>query len=116
MQSRFSELKTAGYSDQQAQALMVEDERMIVLKAYQDQVNPAQRLYEIARMRGYSPKAKQSNNNINTLKKVQEASMSLSNTNSSSPGQKSQITLEDLLTMDMDDFDKNWTKVIKRMT
>lgn len=53
-QSRFNEYLTAGYDYTQATALMVDDEAAIVSKAINDGVNPAERMYHLAKARGYS--------------------------------------------------------------
>jgi len=52
--ARMAEHKAAGYSDQEAQSLLVEEEMSIVAKAYHDKVNPAERIYNVAKNRGYS--------------------------------------------------------------
>lgn len=57
VKSREEELVIAGYTLDQARALVVEDELAIVSLAKQRGENPAQRMYEIAKARGYQPKA-----------------------------------------------------------
>lgn len=117
--SRINEYKAAGYDDKQAGQLLIEDEVAIASKAYADGVNPAQRMYEIAKLRGYNkpvavaPVAAPNPSNIekfNELEKASLASRSLSGTGAGGKVDKG-LTLETLAEMDDEEFDKNWAKL-----
>jgi hypothetical protein len=102
--------------------LMLQDETAIVARAFQDGVNPAERIYAIAKSRGYkaaeeeSPLASNENKQImdklDQLDKGIKNSRSLGNISGSAPTSQS-LTLEKLAMMDDDDFDRNWNKVMK---
>ena len=51
--NRQKELTAVGYSEQQAANLLVQEEAMIVQKALQDGVNPAERMFELAKAKGF---------------------------------------------------------------
>lgn len=120
---RFEEFQTAGYSAEQAKQLILEDEMAIASKAFQDGVNPAERIYKLASMRGYS-KAQASTDvskaeqRMSQLEKgMKQASKSLSNVGGKS--MNDDISLEALSQMDSSELegflnDKNWTKVVKQ--
>lgn len=121
--SRLKEYLEAGYTQQQANELLESDELAIVAKAYQDGVNPASRIYNLAKLRGYQFKQQQAqaqtqsaDKKLETLEKGMQASKSLNNL--SGQGEK-QVTLEALAQMSNDELDefldnnKNWNKVLK---
>lgn len=121
--SRLNEYKAAGYDNDMANRLLLEDEMAIAAKAYQDGVNPAMRMYELAKVRGYQKAAAQStvapmtapvNNSaakIAELEKTIQASKSLGE----SGGRVDKgLSAEALLEMDDEDFIKNWDKVMKK--
>jgi hypothetical protein len=117
--SRLNEYKASGYDDGMANRLLLEDEMAIAGKAYQDGVNPAQRIYEIAKLRGYqkvaAPVAPVTQNTdsdkLAQLEKTIQASKSLG----SSGGRVDKgLNPEALLEMDDEDFMKNWDKVMRK--
>lgn len=119
MNGRFQELTAFGFSPEHANNIMLQEEAGIVSKAYQDRVNPAERLYQVAKMRGYNPTASKQQqpapkSEIQQLAKAKEAGMSLSNTSGGASNKNADITLEALLAMEDDDFLANFDKVMKK--
>jgi hypothetical protein len=118
---KIKEYQHAGYSPEQIQRLITEDELSVASKSYQDGVNPAERLYKWAQHLGYqnNQKNKTQQNSveskIKTIEKGIQASRSLSNT----PGKsiKNELSVEALLSMDDDEFkqitDAQWDKFVK---
>jgi len=117
--SRQAEYKAAGYSDEQVNQLLVEDEAAIVATALGQNANPAQRLYEIAKLRGYKQ-----NSNINGQDKIQANNEKIANlerglkasksVNSGGMSAKDHLTLEDVAEMSDDDLDKvDWNKLMR---
>jgi len=117
LQNRYQELTVIGYSPQEAKNLLFQEEAMIVSKAYQDGVNPAERMYQLAKQRGHSNKPVEQKSNQPTMEqiaKTKNAGMSLSNT-SGGASKGPDLSIEALLAMDDADFDANWDKVIKKL-
>lgn len=131
VQSRLAEYTAAGYSVQQANQLLIEDEMAIVAKAYTDGVNPAERIYALSKVRGYQTPASNQNNfqqqkteqalqdnarKIAQLEKGMAASKSLSNAGGKT---ENSFSLESLAAMDDDELDnfldKGWNKLSKIM-
>lgn len=54
-QSRITEYMAAGYSAMEASQLLQEDERALAAKAFKERVNPAERVYALAKARGFNP-------------------------------------------------------------
>jgi len=114
-QSRIKEHMAAGFTEREAAARLQEEEAFIVNKAFREGVNPAERIYALAKARGYSnrpPEPSLAEKQLEQIDKGLRNSRSLSST----PGkaQTSQgLTLEKLSMMDNDEFDKNWDKFIK---
>ncbi len=114
--TRQSELVSIGYSPQEAAQMLVQEEAMIVGKAMQDGVNPAGRIYELAKMRGYAGKPAEAQKGqdpdvakMDALEKGAKAAQTLSG----SGGQtKEGVTLEALASLSDEDFDKAWEKLI----
>jgi hypothetical protein len=114
---RLDEFQAAGYTKDQANQLLIEDEAAIVARAYQDGVNPAERMYALARARGYSPKAaqlvsQQANQRLEEVERGLEASKSVSQAGGGRADKG--LTLEALVEMDDEEFDKNWTKTMRQ--
>lgn len=126
--SRYQDLVALGYNDdQEILNRMLEDEASMVAKAFQDGVNPAERLYKLAETRGYRANSKQTADSenaksledakrkIETAQKGVQASRSLSDA-SARPGNEGPMTLERLgqIATDLDDneFGKLFDKMI----
>jgi chemotaxis protein histidine kinase CheA len=121
VKSRLDEYTHAGYTRKEAEQLLIEDEAAIVAKAYRDGVNPAERIYSLAKIRGYQAAAKnqpasvdkleESVQKLEQLQKGLQASKSLSG-----GGGKAQapLTLEAVANMDDEEFEKiDWNKLMK---
>jgi len=117
--SREAEYKAAGYSAEQVNQLLVEDEAAIVATALGQNANPAQRLYEIAKLRGYKQtsningqdKIQANNEKIANLERGLRASKSVNNGGMSA---KDHLTLEDVAEMSDDELDKvDWHKLMR---
>lgn len=108
--ARMAEHKAAGYSDQEAQSLLVEEEMSIVAKAYQDKVNPAERLFNVAKNRGYSAanskKTSAAPKSLNDIKRGMANSKSLKSGGGELPG--AEPGLDDIDGMDFAQFDEFW--------
>ena len=113
----YETLLEAGYESDQAKELMRQDEMAIAAKAFQDGVNPADRIYKLAHRRGYkvaqaqAPKA-EAKQSIEQLEKGLQASKTLSNMGGKT---ESELTLEWIANMDDDEFAKfDWNKFVKK--
>jgi hypothetical protein len=124
VQSRFDEHLAAGFDETTANRLIEEDEKAIATKAFQDGVNPAERIYKLAQIRGYQKSTpapqQQTQKNVEklaNLEKGMNASKSLSNVSGKTA--KSEITLAQVADMNEDEMteflsDKNWKKLMKQ--
>lgn len=100
-QSRIAEYETLGYSTQQAQEALASDEWGIVQKAYEDGVNPAERIFAAAKLRGF---------NGSDLSSVQAGLDSQTQVTSANSIPEADGSIEKLLSMDGDEFDQFWNK------
>ena len=106
---RMKELTAVGYTEQQAAMIAQNDEAAFVAKAFQDGVNPAERVYQFAVARGYAPsqdkpadKKPAEQVDLDAIEKgVKQKSVS---SMSGSPTEN--ITLEALAEMSDEDFEK----------
>ncbi len=71
-ENRMKEYMTAGYDWNHAQRLMIDDEGAIVAQALQRGDNPAQRVYELAKLRGYQPGGNQPSQEQEQLRSLQQ--------------------------------------------
>lgn len=117
MQTRLDELIAMGYNQAEAVNIRTQDEIAIAAKAYADGVNPGERLYALAKMRGFSQAQPQAQapiadaaQKLDQLEKGLNASKSLSNASGQAT---TELTLEALASMEDADFDKAWEKVMK---
>jgi hypothetical protein len=122
VQTRLAEHQAAGYSEAQAHQLIVEDEAAIVAKAFSDGVNPAERIYSLAKLRGYAAKAPEKPNTSamdETAKKLEQIQKSIqANKSLSNAGGKADtkqgLSLQSIAEMDDDEFDKvDWGKLVR---
>jgi hypothetical protein len=125
-ESRIKEFEALGYKPQDIPQLIEEDEAVIAVQAFRDGVNPAERIYQFAKIRGYQGKqadaqttAKQNEQRLEKLEKGMQASKSLSNTNGQTA--TAELTLDAISKMSQDELDefmaneKNWDKLGKLM-
>lgn len=111
VQGRIAEYKAAGHTDAEAVQFVQQDELAIAQKAFQDGVNPAERIYALAETRGFKPEATKESGaeEIDRIEKGQKASRSLSNGRGKA---EPPATLEALAEMDDDEFDEKWDEII----
>lgn len=109
---RLEEHLAAGYTRDAANQILNEEEMAIVANAFKEGVNPAERIFKIAQMRGFKQATKTNDQKINQLERGMNASKSLS-----SPGGKTDkgLTLEDVAAMNDEEFAKvDWKKLMKQ--
>lgn len=112
-----NEYLNAGYTQDQITSLLGQEEAAVAAKAYQDGVNPGERLYQWAKYRGYNPQAKQKTqatveNKLSQMQKGLQASKSLSS--ASGKSSNNPLSLEALAAMDDDELAKvDWDKFIR---
>lgn len=106
-----AELKVRGYSDPlDRQRIMAQEEFALVGNAFKDDANPAERLYELAKRRGYKAEAPKDENKIVNLEKAKGAAKTLSGTGG---GTDNAITLQHLTDLEGKEFDAQWEKLRK---
>lgn len=125
-ESRLKELtQHIGFSEQEAQKILADEVKWISDKAYADEVNPAERFYNLALARGFTPaqaqQAVEQNNAIS--EKLDRIEKGMKTNRSLPPASKSlnsDLTAEALADMNVDalsnlrgdtDFDKAWKKL-----
>ena len=123
MGMREKELAAYGMKDPAKRAWTIhQEERFLVSEAMREGRNPAEAIYEMAKVRGYAkPEPKrdpengqfQTNEKLKTIQEGQDRSKGLGNASgNAAPGR---LTAEALLKMDGDDFaklsDKDWKKL-----
>lgn len=102
IEQRSNELEALGHTDrEQRMMFMASQEFDIVQVALRQGVNPAERLYEVAKRRGFKPKPKA--DKIATLEKGQKAARSIGAAGGATAKASS---LEALLSMSDSEFDK----------
>jgi hypothetical protein len=120
VKSRLEEHKAAGYTNEQANRLVIEDEMAIASRAYQEGVNPAERVYKIAKLRGFNhqpkpqsqPHATSDKEKFEAVTKGIQASKSLSNGGGGKVDKP--LTLESLTELSDDEFDRvDWKRFWK---
>ena len=102
LESRKNEYLAVGYSHEQVSEFLQADELAIVQKAFQDEANPAERIYKIAQTRGYTKKAEAKPNLENLEKGIKQNKTLASVSGASSKG----LTLEAIADMSDEEFAK----------
>jgi hypothetical protein len=102
MQSRVSELKAIGYPDLKVREIMANEERMIVEDAFNDEANPAERIYSLAKARGYAKEESEAEKQIKTVQEGVKSSKTLSKGGGTSGG----LTAQALADMSEEEFAK----------
>lgn len=110
LNQRKAEYEAAGYTPEQSRQFVEEDEIAIASKAMQDGENPAKRVYDIAKARGYKPTNGKQQKDLDNIEKGLNASKSLSKVN----GKTSEsMTLEQLADVkDPAEFNRLFDKLI----
>ena len=111
MQSRISELRLQGLDDESIGSTIRGEEQALAISSLQQNINPAARVYDLAKARGYAGKPQ---SNPTAIPKVdpdiEEKKKSASlNTRGNPP--KGAVTDKELANMTGDAFDKNWDKI-----
>lgn len=119
---KMGEYMAAGLSEAQANQQITREEAQVVSLAFQQGVNPAERVYAMARASGYAkaqPQAQASNENAEVAKKLEQIQKSMAaNKSLSQAGGKSDskpsLSLQSIADMDDDEFDKvDWKKLVR---
>lgn len=115
VKSRLDEYVAGGFTPQEADRLLQEDEMSIASKAFNDKVNPAERIYKMAQQRGYaktkSTDAKKPGNakNIEDIKRGMKHAKSLKSGGGELPDKE--YGIDDIDEMNFDEFDAYWAKL-----
>ena len=109
---RASELRAAGYPQEMIPQILRNNEAEIVSIAFQQGINPAEKIYEIAKIRGWKSPAAEPEQKMQTLEKGVKASKP-----TSGAPQGGEVTLEALAEaasdMDAEEFNALWAKFAK---
>ena len=111
-QSRIAELERI-YAIPTAQAQNVLQNELVTAmrQARQTGANPAQAIYEAAKLRGYSPKSDKAEK---TLKQMGEGRKMSPSMPQGGKGKSAELTVEALMKLDGDEFTKAWEKAEKQ--
>lgn len=112
IEHRTNELKAAGYPEQMIPQILRQNEAEIVNLAFQQGINPAEKIYEIAKLRGWKNQPAEPEQKMQTLEKGVKASKP-----TSGAPQGGEVTLEALAEaaseMDAEEFNSLWAKFAK---
>lgn len=119
LKSRMEELTDAGYSQEQALHIRGAEERGLVAKAFEDGVNPSERLYAVAKRRGYTnagasetPKALDPAEKLKQIEAGQRATPAMGGS-----GMKPQLTLQAVAAMSDEEFAAmDWERTMRQLT
>ncbi len=112
IEARSSELRAAGFSEEKIIQRMHADEMAIVSDSFEEDINPASRLYAMASARGYKAnKVNEEKQKLETLQKGLKSGKTLSNSGGSSKG----LTLDTLANMTDDEFAQVDQKEVERI-
>ena len=115
LSSRANELKLQGLDDNQIHHTIKAEEQQLALTSFQQNINPAARIYDLAKARGYAPKkaakeaAKPAPVADDPVVEEKKKAAAL-NTNRGNPP-KSAVTDKELANMSGANFDKHWEKL-----
>lgn len=117
MQQRLSEYTAAGYKQEEANRLLIEDELAIASRAFQDNASPAERIFNLAKLRGYQGAQPNAESKINQIQKTVSASKSLGNTSGKTTKGFSLEALASLSKEELDEVvNKEWDKIARSMS
>jgi hypothetical protein len=118
VESTKAELRAAGYNEDEVARALVIREAEVVAKAYQDGVNPAERIYNLAKSRGYFKSTTAPSQDVSNAQQKLEATkkgMELSKSLDGGVPPSGKMTLEQLASLDDDEeFLKEFKKMHKR--
>lgn len=121
--TRMEELKDLGWDDQAASKVLADEIRWISDKAYADEVNPAERFYNLAMRRGFKPPEQKKELVSEVNEKLDRIEKGIKTNRQLPPASKSlnqDLTAEALADMNVDalsnltgntEFDKAWNKL-----
>ncbi len=113
-EARIEEHVAAGFSREKANLFLMDDEKMIVAQAFQDNVNPAERIYNLAKARGYTG-ATATNNKKLAPKNLEDIKRGLNNSKSLKSGggelPDKEAGIEDVGDMNFQEFDEFWARL-----
>lgn len=122
MEGRMEEHQAAGYSREEASYLLHEDEMAIVAKAMNEGANPAERIHQLAKVRGFAQQApvqktpaQNTTKKLDTIERGMKKNMSIGSAQvGDSPNG---VTLEQFANkaanMSDADFNASWDKLVK---
>lgn len=118
---RLEELKDAGYTEEQALHIRAAEEKGLVAKAFEDGVNPAERLFAVAKRRGYTVPSvspaevvKPAVDPLEKLKQIEAGQKATPQMGGS--GMKPKLTLGAVAQMSDDEFNSlDWEKLRELM-
>jgi hypothetical protein len=111
LQGRLSELDAFGVTKEQALQVVQQEEYEVALKSLQDGVNPAERIYKIAQLRGYK-KAEAKPEQKKDLAVIEKGQKTAKVSGSATP--EGELSLEALAEMDDAAFEDAWKKLEKQ--
>jgi hypothetical protein len=112
-----AELRAAGYNEDEVSRALIMREAEVVAKAYQDGVNPGERIYKLAQSRGYRTPVAETQQPSNAEQKIEIAKKGVEMSKSLDGGNPppSKMTYEKLASLDDDDeFLKEFKKMHRR--
>ena len=112
LNERRAELNAMGWKPEQITQMLENEELVLAVKSFEDEVNPAQRIYELAKLRGYKKQeeTQETQGKLDQVSKGQQANRSLSGVKGQS---KDELSLEALADLPDDEFDAAWAKLFK---
>ena len=111
LNSRRDELLAMGVNENDANMRIGHEAQEISMNAFQSGQNPAQVVYQMAKLRGFKPEPPKQSKNIENIKKGQQASSSLSG--ASGAADDSDISLAGMDQWSDEEFDKFWSDMEK---
>jgi len=125
LQNRKAEYEMAGYSENDVNQLLHEDEAAIVANAMKNERNPAETIYQLAKLRGYAVKANQKNHESDKQTKIKENEKKIHNLERGMAASRSinaaggsnarnNLTLEDVADMSEDEIGSvDWEQLMR---
>jgi len=110
VKNRIEELKTFGYDDAGALQAVQQEEFGMALKSLQDGVNPAERIHQIAKYRGYQGKKPEVQTQAKNLEVINKGQQSAKPSSGGAPA--GELTMESLAEMSDEEFNANWDKIV----
>lgn len=112
IKARVAELEAAGYPEERIAAMVQNDELSIVRDSFEDDINPASRLYALAVARGYKAgKVAEETKKLEVLQKGISSGKTLSKGGASNKG----LTMETLANMSDEEFAKQDPEIVNRI-